>query len=316
LDGESLFQLAQEFHIGLSPRGQEPYGPWSSVAGTLTDDSRFKSMFFDHLESSAGPSSLGFAREILAFPSGRGARFRDLSQSWLAEFQYAAWWVIGDSVRGLPPERGWGGIPTMAGQMPFLPVAALRPGQPEAAYRLVWELDFMDNGIARDLNAGLVAGLAAALAPGADWDSVESAIRSTDPYRFGEVPWVPRRTDEWLDVASEAAAFADGRPDRLYEFLEQHLEARTWWEAWVPMVVVFSAARVAQYDPLATMQVILEFGHDTDSYLQVAGAFFGALHGAGVFPDVLRETVRSALAADYDDSVDRWMDLVRRYRTY
>jgi ADP-ribosylglycohydrolase len=58
------------------------------------------------------------------------------------------------------------------------------------------------------------------------------------------------------------------------------------------------------------MQLVLEFGHDTDSYLQVAGAFVGAIHGRDVFAEGLRQTVLQRLEADYGDDVTRWMRLL------
>ena len=53
----------------------------------------------------------------------------------------------------------------------------------------------------------------------------------------------------------------------------------------------FAVAELADYHPMASMQLILEFGHDTDSYAQVLGAILGALHGKEVFPEEMRRTV-------------------------
>ena len=94
--------------------------------------------------------------------------------------------------------------------------------------------------------------------------------------------------------------------------LEEELNAETWWEAWVPMTVAFACARVAAYDPLATMQLIMEFGHDTDSYMQVAGALFGALHGPEIFPQSIRDTIRQRMQEDYDVSVDEWLEIIKQ----
>ncbi|MFT5142649.1 MAG: ADP-ribosylglycohydrolase [Thalassolituus oleivorans] len=305
--------LGALFQIGDTKRQPDPYGPWTQRPGALTDDSRFKIVFFDHLSREGRISGDGFAREILAWERGDNDQFQRLRTEWLLEFRLPARWVLGDSASGLPPERAWGGIATMAGQMPFLPIAALT-STPVDAYRLTWDVDFLDNGIGRDITAGLVAGLNAALAEGADWTSVETAMRQTDPWGFDRVPWVQRRMTRWLDVAAEIAREARGQPAALFELLESRLGAETWWEAWVPLVVVFATARMTEGDPLVTMQIILEFGHDTDSYLQLAGAFFGALHGKQVFPLPLRTTVQERLGDEYGDSVDRWMELIHLYR--
>ncbi len=289
----------------------EPYAHWTADAppGTVTDDSRFKLLFFQSLEETGRPDRDAFARAILTWHADTTGRYGSLPREWLDEFAYAARWVLGerDLRRALPPERQWGGLPTMAGQMPFLPIAAFHPGDPDAAYRTTWEVDFLDNGVGRDINAGVVAGLAAALAPDASWASVEQAIRETDPFGFAEVPWVQRRATRWLDVAHNAVAQSDGRARRLFAALEATLEAEQWWEAWVPLTVTIACAELARHDPLATMQLIMEFGHDTDSYMQVAGALFGALHGQDVFPDDIQHTLRRRLSDDYEVDLDDWM---------
>lgn len=317
LTAEGRAALAARFQLKPYIRRPHPesYGQWSAnaLAGTVTDDSRFKIMFFESLKASGKPSRRAFAEALLNWHADSTSAYGDLPQQWLDEFAYAARWELGERDLRIarPPERQWGGIPTMAGQMPFLPIAALVPAQPERAYSLTWEMDFLDNGIGRDMNAALVAGLAAALSPEASWSSIEEAMRTTDPFGFGEIDWVSRRMNRWLDTAADIAVRSEHRPARLYQLLEEELGAETWWEAWVPMTVVFAAARVASYDPLATMQLIMEFGHDTDSYMQVAGALFGALHGAEVFPLEMRRTVESRLMADYNVSVSDWIQLLQ-----
>ncbi len=317
LTAEGRTALAARFRLKPYTRRPhpEPYGQWlaNAPAGTVTDDSRFKIMFFESLKASGKPSRRAFAEALLAWHADTTSAYRNLPQQWLDEFAYAARWELGERDLRIarPPERQWGGIPTMAGQMPFLPIAALVPGQPDKAYSLTWEMDFLDNGIGRDMNAALVAGLAEALSPNASWSSVEDAMRTTDPFGFGEIDWVSRRMSRWLDKAADIASRSEHRPARLYQLLEEELDAETWWEAWVPMTVVFAAARVASYDPLATMQLIMEFGHDTDSYMQVAGALFGALHGAEVFPDAMRRTVETRLTADYNATVSDWIQTLQ-----
>jgi hypothetical protein len=139
-------------------------------------------------------------------------------------------------------------------------------------------------------------------------------MRSTDPYRFAEVPWVPRKLDQWLDLAHDAVHRSGGVASRLYDILEDELNAVTWWEAHVPLVIVFACAELAAYEPLATMQLVLEFGRDTDSDLQLAGAFFGALHGTAIFPAEMRGVVEARLEIDYGATIGDWMQLLGRER--
>ncbi|MEM1097064.1 MAG: ADP-ribosylglycohydrolase family protein, partial [Bacteroidota bacterium] len=311
LTPEGIAALASAFHLRAYPMGAGSYAHWTDYGppGTVTDDSRFKLLFIKSLREAGRADRDAFAREILRFHADTTGRYPQLRQDWLDEFAYAARWVLGerDEAIALPPERQWGGIATMAGQMPFLPIAALHPGDPDAAYRTVWDVDFLDNGIGRDINAGLVAGLATALADGATWADVDAAMRTTDPYGFTQIEWVPRRSSRWLDVARNAVREAEGRPKRLFDILVRDLQATTWWDAWIPTAVTFACAEMTGHDPLATLQLILEFGYDTDSYMQVAGALFGALHGPAIFPEAMRQTVIDRLEADYDV---RFADLV------
>lgn len=310
--------LADRFRLKPYSRRPNPesYGQWraNAPAGTVTDDSRFKIIFFRSLQAAGEPSRQHFAEALLSWYADSTSVYGNLPQLWLAEFAYAARWELGerDPALARPPERQWGGIPTMAGQMPFLPIATLAPGAPERAYTITWDMDFMDNGIARDMNAALVAGLAAALAPDATWSTIEAAMRQTDPFGFGEIDWVPRRLSRWLDVAADVTRRAEHRPYQLFRLLEEELNAETWWEAWVPMTVVFACAQMTDYHPLATMQLIMEFGYDTDSYMQVAGAFFGALHGAEVFPAEMRTLIARRLQEDYQVSPAAWVELIKR----
>ncbi|MEZ4702930.1 MAG: ADP-ribosylglycohydrolase family protein [Rhodothermales bacterium] len=318
LTDEGIAALRARFRLKPYTRRPEPepYAHWLPDAppGTVTDDSRFKILFFRSLAETGRPDRLAFARTLLAWRADTTGRYGDLPRQWLDEFAYAARWELGerDPALARPPDRQWGGIPTMAGQMPFLPLAAFHPGDPEAAYRAVWAIDFMDTGYGLDLNAALVAGLAEALAPDATWASIEAAMRETDPFGYGDAPWVQRRLDRWLDFAHDAVRRADGRPARLFAILDAELQAEQWWEAWVPMTVVFACAELARYDALATLQLIMEFGHDTDSYMEVAGALFGALHGAEVFPEAIRVTVEARLLADYGVTVEDWLRRISR----
>ena len=86
------------------------------------------------------------------------------------------------------------------------------------------------------------------------------------------------------------------------------------WEAQVPFVVAFSCFELADYDPLAALQLSMEWGHDTDSYAQLVGAFAGALHGSGVFPSAWREAVTVRLKADHGLDLERECQFLTRLR--
>jgi len=316
ISAKGIQALADSFKLSPYPKNAEPFAQWEDFGppGTITDDTRFKMILFNTLKYNSGRlSEKNFAREVLNFRERLQGKYKPWYDKWMPEIHYSTYWVLGDTIKGLPLSRIWGGIPTMAGQMPFLPIAALYPLDPEKAYLKTWELGFIDVGFAKDINAALVAGLAGALQPDSDWKRVEKYMRQTDPYSFNNVLYVPRRSNEWLDIAHGFVQRADGSIYKLFQILEKELHTKTWWEAWVPVVVVFACAEIVDYNPLAAMQLMMEFGHDTDSYAQVMGAVMGAIHGKEIFPVEMRETVNSRMKEQFGQNVDDWMDLIRKY---
>ena len=315
-------------YTGLRP---EPgsYAHWTPNAapGTVTDDSRHKMVLIHALRKKTGKNGRSLdrkdlARAYLEWPTMPVVRdresYRSLCDDWLKEWRRASRWVIGERnpALALPPERMWSGLPTCCGQMTLPPLAALYPGKPEQAYVHAYELSFFDNGFGKDMNAALAAGLAAALAlevpkAGEDsWKPVIDAMKKTDPYRYGEVPWAGRVLDRWLDEALCMAANANGSPAELFEELEKRFVDTIKWQAEVPFVVVFALLAMCPEHPLTALQLSVEWGHDTDSYAALCGAFVGARYGEAVFPERLREPVENRLKEDYDESVSNWVDIL------
>jgi ADP-ribosylglycohydrolase len=307
----------------------EPYGHWRADAppGTLTDDSRWKMILVDavraHRERRDGPmTERDFARAVLDWPQRRLAKPHPselpICREWLKEFDYAARWVLGerDVKTARPPARLWVGLTTCCGQMAMPPLAAAFAGRPAEAYKAAHDLSFFDNGWGRDLNACLVAGLADALVipPSTDrraaWDRLRRVMRDTDPYGYRDVPWTERAFDRWSRVAADHVRASRGEPAALFQRLDAEFATTTKWESQVPCVAVLAFAELGEYDPLASMQLCLEWGHDTDSYAELLGAFFGALHGADAFPKDARDAVTTRLGADYSESVDEWIDVL------
>jgi len=316
---ESSFELLP--YRGIRD-GAEPYGQWrkEAPAGTVTDDTRFKIILMRalhraHEEGGFPIDSTDIARAFLRFIDDPRIRadheLAALNEEWLREFLMAARWELGerDTAVALPPERLWGGIPTVSGQMMFPPLAALYPGEPEAAYRAAYALSFIDNGSAKDLNASIISGLSVALG-GADWEAVKRGMVETDPYRYGEIPWLKRTGTYWLGFAERVAQEADRRPARLFRLLEEGLGATTYWEAHVPFACMFAVLEFCDYRLLAAMQLLLAFGHDTDSNAQLLGAFVGAIHGPEAFPEESRKQVAERLESDYGEDVGEWVDLL------
>ncbi len=308
-----ILALADSFRLRPYPKQAEPFAQWESFApaGTITDDTRFKMIFFNMVDHNNGQMTRNlFAGEVLDFGEGLPEKYKSWFDQWIVEIGFSTRWTLGSRTNAYPNDRIWGGIPTMAGQMPFLPIAAFYPGDAEAAYLKTWELNYLDVAFAKDITTALVAGLVGALQKDGDWKTVEAYMRNTDPYNFNNVLYVPRRMSEWLDIAHGMAVRADGCISVLFDIMEKEMQAKTWWEAWVPIVVVFACAEIVHYNPLAAMQLIIEFGHDTDSYAQVMGAIMGAIHGKEIFPVSMRIEVNRRMKEQFGQNVDDWIKLI------
>lgn len=311
----------------------EPYGQWNLDAepGTITDNTRHKLILLDALRIAENKQTDLEARDLarsyvdwLEHPAiRRNSDYPPLAAEWLQEWQFAARWVLGerDLAKARPPERLWQGMPTNAGQMALLPLATLFPGQPERAYRAAWALGFFDNGYGKDLNAAIVAGLATALvtpvdpaAPKTAWETVFEAMRTTDPFGYGKIPWTRRSLDRWLDLALQLATEADHQPGKFFAVLDKGFRETLQWEAQVPFVLVMGCFALADFHPLPALQLTLEWGEENAAFAQLAGAFAGALHGANLFPADARRAVIARLAIDFDVDWEEECALLDRLR--
>ncbi len=302
----------------------ESYGQWNtnSAPGTITDDTRHKLILLHAMHEADRKrrwpiAARDLARAYVEWPKSRAVvgrpGYEALAHDWLEEYQLSARWLLGERHpdRALPPERMWQSLATCCGQMTLLPLAAVFAGKTEDAYLATYRLGYIDNGIGKDLNAALIAGLAQALVtpviPGdhrTSFAPILDAMRRTDPLRFGKIRWSERAVDRWLNLAHMFVRDAKGEPAKLFATLEKEFLYTTKWEAQVPYAVVFACLEIADYDPLAALQLSLEWGHDTDSYAQLLGAFIGALHGAEMFPTDWRTAVVERLKADHGTDLE------------
>ena len=335
LDARAMEELRQRVRLQsyrhLRPL-PEPYAHWNANAapGTITDDSRHKIILLHALRLANATNrwpltARDFAQAYCDWPPAeliaKHPHYALHNADWMLEIRLAARWTLGerDPARALPTERLWNSLPTCVGQMNLTPLAAIFPGQPDRAYLAAWEIAWGDNGFGRDMNCALVAGLAVALVQPenktnalAGWIAVENALRKTDPLRFGEIPWCERQTIRFLDKAERLAREADHRPAKLFAAFDREFAETGPWEAQVPFVVMFACARLCDGDPLATLALTTEWGHDTDSYPQLAGAFIGALHGEKIFSQDARTAVEKQLLADYSEKLDEWLKVLKQ----
>jgi len=326
--GDSLIMLSYD---QLRPE-TAPYGPWSerAPAGTVTDDSRHKIILMRAIRKMLRKdrrclSTEDLARAYLDFtPREKVVVKGDLARlldEGFREYRMASRWLLGDRQpqRALPVERLWGGVSNCSGQMALLPLAAVFPGQPDRAYRETFRIDFIDAPIARDIVSAINAGLSAVLGSESDsnsererWDLLLQTMRRTDPYRFAEVPFAGRQLDRWLDLVDSIVERSQGSPKVAYRLLETEGKPVYFWDAHFTLLVPLTLLKLCQYDPLAAIQMTLDFGHDTDSYAQVLGAMAGAVCGDRLWQPAISGPVRRRLHADYGESIDDWREVLTR----
>jgi ADP-ribosylglycohydrolase len=306
----------------------EPYGQWTTnaLSGTVTDDSRNKMVLMHFLRTNPlkklTPLRLANAydhwlkKELMV----RHPQYDTLNTQWLREIKYANQWLRGkrDST-ALPPERMWNALPTCWGMMTTTPIAAIYPSDAQGAYLKAYQLAYFDHAFARDMNAAIVAGIAHAYSLEIDtmsdqsiWKSVINAMRSADPYRYHEVPWSQRTLTKWLDRSDSLVAQSHGKPYHLFNALNEEFRNHEKWEAHVVLTVCMSILKICNYDPLASMQLSIEWGWDTDTYPQLLGAMIGAIYGESIWKQEWKDTIDLRLSEDYDERIDEWFNILER----
>lgn len=310
----------------------EPYGHWGThaAAGTVTDDSRHKIIFMHFLRNALLQNKFPandkqYATAYLNWSKSKTinthAGYDTLVNQWLDESYKCINWMLGSRKNGeaYPPERLWNALPTCYGQMALLPLAAIYPGQPKKAYLSSYSLAWFENGFAKDMISAINAGLAKALILDPKsitneqlWKEVIHTMQSTDPYAYNKVPWSERAVDRWFNLVDLYIKQANGSPAKLFALLEKEFTYTTKWEAQVPFVVIFSCLKICNYDPLAALQLSIEWGWDHDSYAQLLGAFVGAIYGPDIFNNDMQSTITKRLAIDYDESIDEWVNTLMK----
>jgi ADP-ribosylglycohydrolase len=307
---------------------EQPYGCWAknAPAGSVTDDSRHKMILMYMLRNGLKKNQwpLTYKHSAQAYLDWSKSAvikthpgYDTLCPQWLGESYKSINWIMGSRKIGeaYPVERMWNALPTCYGQMALTPMAAIYPGQPEKAYLVAYNTAWFDIGFAKDMVAASVAGISTALTIDPSkftneqiWHKIFDAMLKTDPYDYNKVPWCERQTQRWLSLADFYVKEAKGSPTKLFSLLDKEFMYTTKWEAQVPYLVVFSILKICKYDPLAAMQLSIEWGNDHDTYPQFLGAFLGAIYGPDIFKEDMRATVTKRLKADYDEDVDEWVN--------
>lgn len=296
LNSAEWIELANSVKLINYQMKASPYGAWQdyALAGSITDDSRHKIIFWDSLINNETD------KRKLASSYVKYSKKSKNYKEWLGEYVKSAYFNI-DPNHGnaLPTARLWGGMPTQAGQMIYILNSLFFINSPNKAYKNTYSNNIFDNGEALDFTSTVVAGLSHALSDESSWESTKEILKSTDPYDYAKIPFVKRKVSTCINLAEKLIRLSDGNPKKLFLMLEENIKAKTWWEADAAFTISYAFLEMAKDYPLAALALTREFGHDTDSYAQVIGAFLGAIYGESLFNQKEVNLIKTHIQKDY-----------------
>ena len=119
-----------------------------------------------------------------------------------------------------------------------------------------------------------------------------------------------RYTNGWTKRTNWSIVAKDNQSDCIVYWkltASQSIVADAHFTLLVPICMV----KLCNFQPMAAMHLVLDFGHDTDSYAQVLGGIAGAVHGPRIFAPEMIAAVKNTLRADNDERVEQWLEVLR-----
>ncbi len=338
-------------------RAPSAEGTWKHnlPAGGTTDDTRWKEITIEFLRTqSPGQESVtDFATFIVNRYQQRIANLKAtegfdpkpyeenlMKMNFLQEWALIAKPFAEDNLLGYSNalHKFYGGEMTCAGMLYSPMLAAARPADPAAAYRLAYDFGIFDLGYARDLT-GLTAALtAAAFATDATPASVINVNRSIDPEGYFASRLVGRSSYRFFQHARRIALDARAveldpeAPPMEIPAAFQHLEPLAYAQLRRAFDMLDEANREVSFHPAEiylimltamlfqdfefepTMVFITNYGRDNDTVAAVAGAILGAYWGADQLSAEMTEQIltvnRKELGIDLArlaDEVTAWL---------
>ncbi|MBC8449799.1 MAG: ADP-ribosylglycohydrolase family protein [Chloroflexi bacterium] len=297
----------------LLPYDQSPdyHSHFAIAPGTVTDDTRLKHLLCQAIMARGDLPRRGDVVKTLA--DAYYAAQTDLERGFLEEY------VLG----GMHGEAKliWGGQPTNGLIMANSPLGLICPADPERAFALSYDVDFISDGYAKYSAAMAAAAVAAAMRPQATVASVvEEVLAASQAHRAeGELArqwhWyehVFQINESLVKRAVEIAAHHADVFSLRAEFYEHLQVSPLGSEAGQTLAVALGMLVAAGGDLRQTLIGLsacdaqaglsacdaqagcVNYGRDNDSYASVAGAIAGALQGTGAIPAGWRRTVEAA----------------------
>lgn len=322
-------QLDYGFVEGLDSmvRSPTPEGTWkyNLPAGGTTDDTRWKKLAAEYLIKSKAAYSdpVVFARYIIDMYKKHIETLRNTSgfdpepyeenlmkMVWLQEWFLVAEPFAENDLQGYAKslQKFYGGEMTCAGMLYSPMLAAAKPGDPEGAYNLAYELGIFDIGYARDMTGLVSAMTAAAFDENATPQSVLNINRIVDPAGYFKSRLVGRSAYRFYRYATSIKFDTDAidvdnntkniripgsmqpldtleylRLSKAYEMLDQANEDVAFHPGEIYLITL-TALMFCDFDFSKTMRFIVNYGRDNDTVAAIAGAILGAYHGADKLP--------------------------------
>jgi ADP-ribosylglycohydrolase len=297
VEGWHYQQIVEKYGVveELLPYDRAPdyHSHFATTPGSFTDDTRLKHILCQAIIDRGDLPRRGDL--IQACTRAYYAARTDLERGFLEEYALAGMYA-GDKLI-------WGGQPTNGFIMANSPLGLICACQPEAAFLLSYEVDFISDGYARYASAIAAAAVAAAMRPGATLTSIiDAALAASRAHRVeGELTrrwhWYDhvfkmneRLVETAVDIAARHRDVFSLRP----EYYEKLQVSPLGSEAAQTLAVALGMLVAADGNLAQAIIGCVNYGRDNDSYATLAGAIAGALHGTTAIPAEWRRTIEGA----------------------
>lgn len=279
----------------LLPYDQPPdvHSHFATAPGTVTDDTRLRHLLCQAIIACSDLPRRGDF--IKACADAYYAAQTDLERGFLEEYLLAGMYGQAKLI--------WGGQPTNGFIMMNSPLGLICPCDPERAFALSYEVDFISDGYAKYSAAIAAAAVSAAMRLKATVNSIiEEALAACQKHRMeGKLTrqwrWyrpVFQLNERLIETAVDIAA----RHRDVFRLREEYYDklrvSPLSSEAAQTLAVALGMLVAADGDLRWAIIGCVNYGRDCDSYASVAGAIAGALHGTSAIPSDWRSTVEAA----------------------
>jgi ADP-ribosylglycohydrolase len=261
--------------------------------GAMTDDTRLKHILCQAIIAAGDLPRRGDV--VRACVSAYYAAQTDLEKGFLEEYVLGG--IYGES------KLIWGGQMTNGFIMANSPLGLICPCDPEVAFALSYDVDFISDGYAKYSSAIAAAAIAAAMRADATPTSIiEQALAACQNHRVeGELArqwrWhdhVFQLNERLVNTAVDIAARHGDVFSVRAEYYDSLKVSPLGAEAAQTLAVALGMLVAADGDLRQTIIGCVNYGRDNDSYATVGGAIAGALHGTTAIPSDWRSTVEAA----------------------